>query len=665
MNLDELAGEERTAEKTTTLEKQSPPVPKILNPTSSAIDLKRKSGNSDSNSKARRDPEAANETHSLLAKAGSKTELATDPPAPPGVGDKREVPDFELGQPNLQKRVKCSESASSGESPAYTHRAQKNKLTNYFKSAHPGDKLMARIENTKAEDFMSPDFKQLVEPTPKKQPSQYELLLNEKDKEIGSLREKIQDLVHFKQKAKTMIAEQTLALENRRRLEEKSWISQEKQALGEYITIREGSKFKDVWIDGQEMTRLKESLLKIQNEKEAAEKKRRQIKRKPKPGESCEKKVEVQVPSSGFKYGMLHALTIDFNDSNSFNMLNDRSLEEYREHLNSQIVYLAKEENGIKEKIEFLEKRKEAYLALHKHVIEEENCRFGKLTVVDKEQKWPFMSNRYQLLSLLGKGGFSEVYRGYDVEELRFVACKIHQLSPNWTESIKSNYIKHILRETHVHKSISHPNIVAHYDTVEIDSNSFCTVLEYCNGPDLAAYLKKHKILTEKDAKSIIRQIFSALKFLNENDRKIIHYDLKPQNILFHNGIVKISDFGLCKIMNSDETKVELTSQGVGTYWYLPPECFMPEGAKISTKVDVWSAGVILYEMLFGVRPFGHEACQERIWKEGIMLKASMLEFPSKPIISTETKDFLKKCLVYSQEERMDVIEANNLLNKL
>lgn len=94
-------------------------------------------------------------------------------------------------------------------------------------------------------------------------------------------------------------------------------------------------------------------------------------------------------------------------------------------------------------------------------------------------------------------------------------------------------------------------------------------------------------MLGEKEAKNTIKQILAGLKFLNEKSQKVIHYDLKPQNILFHKGLVKISDFGLCKIMSDDETKMELTSQGVGTYWYLPPECFNwgDNPPKINSKV--------------------------------------------------------------------------------
>merc|ERR1711874_104801 len=105
-------------------------------------------------------------------------------------------------------------------------------------------------------------------------------------------------------------------------------------------------------------------------------------------------------------------------------------------------------------------------------------------------------------------------------------------------------------------------------------------------------------------------QVSSALKYLNEINPPVIHYDLKPGNILLTGGNVsgdiKITDFGLSKIMDSDnydpEHGMELTSQGAGTYWYLPPECFVvgKTPPKISSKVDVWSIGVICYQCLYG-----------------------------------------------------------------
>lgn len=100
-------------------------------------------------------------------------------------------------------------------------------------------------------------------------------------------------------------------------------------------------------------------------------------------------------------------------------------------------------------------------------------------------------------------------------------------------------------------------------------------MLEYCEGPDLQLYLKENKQIPEKEAKILIKQIVAGLKYIHNHKTKIIHYDLKPQNLIFHKGELKITDFGLCKLIENDATRVELTSQGVGTYWYLPPETFV------------------------------------------------------------------------------------------
>ena len=88
---------------------------------------------------------------------------------------------------------------------------------------------------------------------------------------------------------------------------------------------------------------------------------------------------------------------------------------------------------------------------------------------------------------------------------------------------------------------MTHSRIVSLFDVFEIDENSFCTVLEYCEGPDLDMYLKLQPMLTEREAKAIVTQILHGLRYLNEQKRPVIHYDLKPGNILFSGGEVKIT----------------------------------------------------------------------------------------------------------------------------
>eukprot|EP00483_Globobulimina_turgida_P000552 UN00552 len=223
---------------------------------------------------------------------------------------------------------------------------------------------------------------------------------------------------------------------------------------------------------------------------------------------------------------------------------------------------------------------------------DEKKSRFS----INKNDESYVLNDRYVLINLLGRGGFSEVHRGYDLVEHKYIAAKIHQLNSQWSDERKRNYTKHATREYDIHKSLNHCNIVSLYDVFGIDVNSFCTVLEYSDGMDLDMYLKINKTLMEREARSLIIQVFIGLKYLHNSLPIIIHYDLKPGNLLYKNGLIKLTDFGLAKIMETDEDvgsngEIELTSQGAGTYWYLPPECFRHSGNKlimISPKVDIW-----------------------------------------------------------------------------
>lgn len=86
------------------------------------------------------------------------------------------------------------------------------------------------------------------------------------------------------------------------------------------------------------------------------------------------------------------------------------------------------------------------------------------------------LAGKYLILSLLGKGGYSEVYRAYDLENCREVACKIHHFDDSWSHQIKDSYVKHALRENEIHRDLNNRRVVRQFDTVEIDDNSFCTV---------------------------------------------------------------------------------------------------------------------------------------------------------------------------------------------
>ena len=271
---------------------------------------------------------------------------------------------------------------------------------------------------------------------------------------------------------------------------------------------------------------------------------------------------------------------------------------------------------------------------------------------------------RYLVLNLLGKGGFSEVHKAYDLHEHTLVALKIHQLGSEWSESHKQSYIKHAVREANIHKSLQHRSVVRMLDVFEISESAFATVMELCEGGDLDQHLRRHIRLPEQEARAITVQMLECLLYLNtpragqSSSTRVIHYDLKPPNILFDRfGQVKVADFGLSKEVGHGETMgQELTSRGAGTYWYLPPEVF--EGSLISSKVDVWSVGCMLYQMVYGGRPFGAGMSQEDFLRKRAFEKARNLEFPTDRRVSDECKSFIKRCLAYRPQDRPDVFQA-------
>lgn len=439
--------------------------------------------------------------------------------------------------------------------------------------------------------------------------------------------------------------------------------------LGQFVTQRVGANFQENWTDGYAFQELAKKQEEITQEREEIEKQRKKLSKK-KPVEREAKNAKGATANNNMAANFDHG-------QQQMGMQNGQNSEETtfikpppRDALTSQEYYEAEEilklrQNSLKKddaemavEMEKLERERNLHIRELKRIHNEDQSRYNN---------HPVLNDRYLLLMLLGKGGFSEVHKGFDLKEQRYVACKIHQLNKDWKDDKKANYIKHALREYNIHKALEHARIVKLFDVFEIDANSFCTVLEYCDGHDLDFHLKQNKTIPEREARSIIMQVVSALKYLNDIKPPIIHYDLKPGNILLTGGVnvisgdIKITDFGLSKIMDEENYKPEegmdLTSQGAGTYWYLPPECFVVGKAppKISSKVDVWSVGVIFYQCLYGKKPFGHNQSQATILEENTILKATEVQFPNKPTVSAEAKNFIRRCLCYRKDERMDV----------
>uniref|UniRef100_A0A9J8CKN3 non-specific serine/threonine protein kinase n=1 Tax=Cyprinus carpio carpio TaxID=630221 RepID=A0A9J8CKN3_CYPCA len=425
---------------------------------------------------------------------------------------------------------------------------------------------------------------------------------------------------------------------------------QDRLRLGHFTTVRHGASFTEQWTDGYAFQNLVKQQERVNGQREDIERQRKLLLKKKPPNAS-------QTPPPSLEPNKRKNKS-NGAENEMYVFLACQALTEYHEQeeiFKLRLGHLKKEEAEIQVELERLERVRNLHIRELKRIHNEDNSQF---------KDHPTLNDRYLLLHLLGRGGFSEVYKAFDLTEQRYVAVKIHQLNKNWRDEKKENYHKHACREYRIHKELDHPRIVKLYDYFSLDTDSFCTVLEYCEGNDLDFYLKQHKLMSEKEARSIIMQVVNALKYLNEIRPPIIHYDLKPGNILLVNGTacgeIKITDFGLSKIMDDDNYGVdgmELTSQGAGTYWYLPPECFVvgKEPPKISNKVDVWSVGVIFYQCLYGKKPFGHNQSQQDILQENTILKATEVQFPPKPGVSPEAKAFIRRCLVYRKEDRIDV----------
>ncbi|XP_060169987.1 serine/threonine-protein kinase TOUSLED isoform X1 [Lycium barbarum] len=451
--------------------------------------------------------------------------------------------------------------------------------------------------------------------------SDYQHQCQQLEKELKDIKDHEQQT---KPKRTKIISELLISVSKAERQEARMKVRQESLRLGNVGVIRAGTIISEAWEDGQALKDLNAQLRNLLETKEAIERQRKLLKKR-QPDKS------------------------DAGDAEGGLQEEDSLIQD--EIYKSRLASIKREEDMIMRERDRYELEKGRLIREMKRIRDEDGSRFNNFQI---------LNHRYALLNLLGKGGFSEVYKAFDLVDHRYVACKLHGLNAQWSEEKKQSYIRHAIREYNIHKTLVHHHIVRLWDIFEIDQNTFCTILEYCSGKDLDAVLKATPVLPEREARIIIVQIFQGLVYLNKKSQRIIHYDLKPGNVLFDElGVAKVTDFGLSKIVEDDvgSQGMELTSQGAGTYWYLPPECFeLNKTPLISSKVDVWSAGILLYQMLFGKRPFGHDQSQERILREDTIIKARKVEFPTRPAVSNEAKEFIRRCLTYNQADRPDVL---------
>lgn len=223
--------------------------------------------------------------------------------------------------------------------------------------------------------------------------------------------------------------------------------------------------------------------------------------------------------------------------------------------------------------------------------------------MIAKGQK---ISDRYQIIKSIGEGGMANVYLAYDTILERNVAVKV--LRGDLANDEK--FVRRFQREALQASSLSHPNIVEVYDVGE-DNGEYYIVMEYVEGKHLKGLLKKRGKLTIPEVVDIMIQVTSGLTVAH--DSYIIHRDIKPQNIMIlDNGLVKLTDFGIALAMNS--TQLTQTNSVMGSVHYLPPEGASGKGATLQS--DIYSLGILMYELLTGKLPFRGETAVEIALKQ-------------------------------------------------
>ena len=259
--------------------------------------------------------------------------------------------------------------------------------------------------------------------------------------------------------------------------------------------------------------------------------------------------------------------------------------------------------------------------------------------MLSKGQK---INDRYEIVKSIGEGGMANVYLANDNILERKVAVKVLR----GDLSADDKFIRRFEREAQSVSNLSHPNIVEVYDVGEEDGNHYI-VMEYIEGKTLKQLLKKRESLTLTEVIDIMTQLTDGIAHAHES--YIIHRDIKPQNIMIEdNGLIKITDFGIAMALNA--TQLTQTNSVMGSVHYLPPEQASGKGATI--KSDIYSLGILMYELLTGNVPFKGDNAVE------IALKHMKDKIPSirkqNPAIPQSVENILLKAAAKNPRNRYE-----------
>lgn len=253
------------------------------------------------------------------------------------------------------------------------------------------------------------------------------------------------------------------------------------------------------------------------------------------------------------------------------------------------------------------------------------------------------VGDRYEILEKIGIGGMAEVFKGKDHKLNRFVAVKV--LKEEFREN--DGFVKKFKEEAQAAAGLAHPNIVNVYDVGD-ENGIYYIVMELVEGITLKNYIERKGRLTIKEATSIAIQVSAGLEAAHDN--QIVHRDIKPQNIIIsREGKVKVTDFGIAKATTSQTT----TSSAMGSVHYASPE--QARGGYVDHRSDIYSLGIVLYEMVTGRVPFDGETAVtvavKHLQEEMVPPSTYCREIPH------SLEQIIKKCTEKSPDRRYQDIE--------
>jgi CHASE2 domain-containing sensor protein/tRNA A-37 threonylcarbamoyl transferase component Bud32 len=259
--------------------------------------------------------------------------------------------------------------------------------------------------------------------------------------------------------------------------------------------------------------------------------------------------------------------------------------------------YIDKEEGGVKDLSERIPKLKKVISSLPLGAYQ--GRKEEKIVVSDELEVKPTVG-RYEILMELGKGAMGTVYKGRDPKINRLLAIKTIRFSDEFEENQLQEIKERFFREAELAGKLSHPGVVAIYDVGE-DYDLTYMAMEFLDGEDLDRYCKRDNLIPIRKILDIIAETADALEYAHNNE--VIHRDIKPANImLLRNGRIKVTDFGIAKSMSSSKTRSGII---LGTPNYMSPEQIMAR--TIDARSDIFSLGVVFYQLLTGELPFKGE----------------------------------------------------------